>query len=300
VLSPYFSPFICDSIRRATPKLSSFAHSRKFSPSLHETPSTYSRFASSHHPHRARLLTATKTKQVRNVFKIEQYTLFAPFTISYECNPRIRPGRKYMMVRSSLLLGGVILLAAIPVCADTIFYAASTNEPSSPESSAPTIRTSHSRFLGAMTEKLIEEPLLSTTPAGSFALPKAAIAEDSLSTEIAGKHTRTFALAVADPEDFARPSGPGPVLLSVNGFQPGGAFASSGPASSDFSTEGARFGFFGNDPDHDRDGKGKKKIKNQDGLPVNVPEPGALPLLTLGLLAVGIVAARNRDLATKA
>jgi hypothetical protein len=236
-----------------------------------------------------------------------------------------------MTVRSSLLLGGVVLLAAIPVCADSIFYAASTNEPSNPESSAPAIRTSHARFLGAATDKSISEPLPESTPFGTFALPEAAIAQDSLQTEIAGNHTRTFALAVADPQNDERPSGPAPALLSVNGFQPGGAFASSGPetslvldtlipaaskpsfhsgnsaefnssepAFSDLSTEGSRFGFFGNDPDQGKGGKGKNKKKDQDGPPVNVPEPGALPLLTLGVLAVGIIAARNRDLTANA
>jgi hypothetical protein len=156
------------------------------------------------------------------------------------------------------------------------------------------------------------------TPAWALAIAAPGIAEDPAQRATSSAETRIFAPALADPQNDARPSDPAPALLSVNGFQPAGASASSGPATSlvldalipaefnssesafsDFSTEGSRFGFFGNDPDHDRDGKGKK-TKKQDGLPVNVPEPGALPLLTLGLLAVGIIAARNRDLTNSA
>jgi hypothetical protein len=234
-----------------------------------------------------------------------------------------------MKFRSALLLGGVVLITAIPVCADSIFYSASTNEPSHPESSAPTVRAPHTKFITPATAQYISEPLSASTPAWTFALSEAAIAEDSTRTDLSPNENRTFALALDDPQNDARPSDPTPATLSANSFQPAGAFGGNGsessmvlstlvpaesqpsvhsanpaefnssdPASTIFSAEGSRFGFFGNDPDRGRSGKGKHKNNDQDGPPVNVPEPAALPLLTLGLLAVGIIAKRNRDFPT--
>jgi hypothetical protein len=236
-----------------------------------------------------------------------------------------------MKFRSALLLGGVALITAIPVCADSIFYSASPNEPSNSESSAPTIGISHTKFITPATAQVISEPLPANTPAWIFAVPDAGIAEDSTPTGISRNENRSFALALTDPQNDARPSDPTPASFSINGFQPGGAVGSSGsensiilnallpteskplvhsgnpaefnsndPISSVFGNEGSRFGFFGNDPDRGRTGKGKNKINDQDGPPVNVPEPGALPLLTLGLLAVGIIAKQNRDFPTNA
>jgi hypothetical protein len=241
-----------------------------------------------------------------------------------------------MKIRSALLLGGVALIAAIPVCADSIFYTASTNEPSSPESSALTIQTSHTKFMLPATAGVTSEPLSAVASGWSVDVPDAFVAEDSARSANSAKHARTFALALADPQNDARPSDPTPAMLSINGFQPGGAFGfsssenslvlgtlvptrselgvhpgnavefnSSEFASSDFDTEGSRFGSLGNDPDHDHDrvGKGKKnKDKDNDNNdpPANVPEPGALPLVTLGLLAVGIIARRNRIFPTNA
>jgi hypothetical protein len=235
-----------------------------------------------------------------------------------------------MKFGSALLLGGVALMAAIPACADSIFYTASTDEPANSESSAPTIQTSHTKFMLPATAGLTSEPFSAVAPGWSIAVPDAFVAEDSAQSANFADHTRRFALALADPQNDARPSDPTPAMLSINSFQPSGAFSSSRsetslvlgilvptgselgvhsgnavelnssePASSDFGTEGSRFGFFGNAPDHDRGGKDKKN-KGKDGPPVNVPEPGALPLLTLGLLAVGIMAPRNRDFPTNA
>jgi hypothetical protein len=235
-------------------------------------------------------------------------------------------GRKHMKLRSALLLGGVALITAIPACADSIFYSALSNEPSNSESSAPTIGITHKKFITPATVQFIPQPIRSDVESWTFATPAAGIAEAPTQIAISSNEAPTFALAQVDSQNDARPSDSAPALLSINGFQPGGAFASSGsessmvlsmllateskpgvlsgnpaefnsgdPASSVFTAEGSRFGFFGNDPDRNRGGKGKNKNNDPAGPPVNVPEPGAILLLTLGLLTVGIAARRNHN-----
>lgn len=118
-------------------------------------------------------------------------------------------------------------MAAIPVCADSIFYTASTNEPVNSESSAPTIQTSHTKFMLPATARVTSEPASAVAPGWSIAVPRAFVAEDSAENANSANHTRSFALALADPENDARPSDPTPAMLSINGFQPSGAFGSS-------------------------------------------------------------------------
>jgi hypothetical protein len=245
--------------------------------------------------------------------------------------PAIHPGRTHMKFRSALLLGGVALITAIPVCADSIFYSASPDGPSNPESSAPTLQTTHAKFIMPAGARVTSEPLSEVAPIWSFAMPDAFIAEDSPQGAISGNKTGTFALALDEPQNDARSSDPASATISANGFQPGGAFGSSrsensmvlstlvpteakpgahsenlvefhssDPITSVFGSDGSRFGVFGRDPNRGRTGKGKIKNNDQDGPPVNVPEPGALPLLAIGLLSVGLIARRNRDFPTSA
>ncbi len=132
-----------------------------------------------------------------------------------------------MKFRSAFLLGGVALMAAIPVCADSIFYSASTNEPSNPESSAPTIQTSHTEFMSPAAARITSEPFSAVASGWSIDVPDAFVAEDSAQSTNSANHTRTFALALADPQNDGRPSDPTPAMPSINGFQPSGAFSSS-------------------------------------------------------------------------
>jgi hypothetical protein len=234
-----------------------------------------------------------------------------------------------MKFRSAVLIGGVILMAAIPVCADTVFYTASTNDSSIPENFAPTIHASHAKLLIPLTARVIPEPVSAVAPVWADAAPYSSIAEDSTRRESYGDEARLLAFEIAEPESDPGPSQPTLAMLSSDGIQPGGVFGGSGaemplvldrlvptasdpsvpfgspaelnsgaPASSTFGAGGFQLGFFGRDPDRGRGGKGKNK--NQDDPPVSVPEPGALPLLTLGLLALGFAARRNRDFPTPA
>ncbi len=229
-----------------------------------------------------------------------------------------------MKFRSALLLSAVVLLAAIPVYADSILYTTAANEPANPDSSALTFRTSHAKYLTLATAQFFSEAIPAVVSVKAFALPEPALAQDATQTEISGNHAASFALALTDSRNEARPALSAPAMLPVNGFQPGGAFGgsdaenswvlatlvpsapepgahsgdfaalgSSGSASSDFSTDGSRLGFFGRDPDRGKAGKGENK--NQNDAPVPIPEPPAASLLMLGLLAVGIMARRNRD-----
>ena len=198
-----------------------------------------------------------------------------------------------------------------------------------PESSAATFRTSHAKYLALATAQIFSEPIPAVVSVQAFVLPETVIAQDATQTEISGNHAASFALALTDPQNEARPSISTPAMLAVNGFQPGAAFGgsdaenswvlvtlvpaapepgghsgdfaalgSSGPVSSEFSTDGSRLGFFGRDPNRGKAGKGQNK--NQNDAPVPIPEPSAASLLMLGLLAVGIMASRNRDFSANA
>ncbi|HEY4762633.1 MAG TPA: hypothetical protein VIH75_03085 [Candidatus Sulfotelmatobacter sp.] len=204
-----------------------------------------------------------------------------------------------MKFRTAVLLGGVVLMAAIPVCADTVFYTASIKESSFPENSAPTINVSHTKLL----------------------LPVTA------GRESYGNEARNLAFEITQLQSDARPAHPTLAMLSTNDIQSGGVFAASGsemffildplvptasepsirfgspaeldagaPASSTLGAEGFQLGVFGRDPDRGRGGEGKNK--NQSDPSVAVSEPGVLPLLMLGLLAVGISGLRPRDFPT--
>src|SRR5579863_8768621 len=147
-------------------------------------------------------------------------------------SPPFTLGRKHMKYRSALLLGGVVLLAAIPVCADSIPYTTSTNEPASSESSAPTFRTSQTKYLTLATARFFSESIPAVISTEAFALPAPAIAQDAKQAEISGNHVASFALALADSRNEASPSSSTPAMLAVNGFQPGGAFGGSGAENS--------------------------------------------------------------------
>ena len=232
-----------------------------------------------------------------------------------------------MKFRPAVLLGGVALMAAIPVCADTVFYTASIEESSFPENSAPIINVSHTKLLIPVTAGVISEPMPLVAPVWNDAAPYSGIAEGSAQRESYGNEARNLIFEIAQLQSDARPADPTAAMLSTNGIQSSGVFGASGSemslvldplvptaldpivrfgspaepnsgalAPSAFGAEGFQLGFFGRDPDRGRGGEGKNK--NQEDPLVSVPEPGALPLLMFGLLAVGISARRHRDFPT--
>jgi hypothetical protein len=129
---------------------------------------------------------------------------------------------KHMKFRPALLLGGIVLMAAIPVCADSALYTASTNESSNPESSAKTVRSSDTKFVTPATVVVISELQSPIASGWSYATPYVGIAEDSTRAATSARRSE-FALALNKPQDNTRSSDFAPAVEPISGFS-GGVF----------------------------------------------------------------------------
>jgi hypothetical protein len=226
-----------------------------------------------------------------------------------------------MKFRPAVLLGGAVLIAALPVWADSIFYTAATHDSPTAENSAKAIRSSGTKRKTPATAVFTSEPLSAVPPGWADAMPSAGIGEDSTYRAIAARDLGSFALGIDEPQDDVRQSEP-TSELSIGGFQSGGAFGVRGPepsfvlgtllssssASSVHSNSlgepdsNERASTFFNDGkerrgighDHDKGDKGKKQDQDGPGS-VSVPEPAAFSLVLLGLAAIGIMARRSRE-----
>jgi hypothetical protein len=225
------------------------------------------------------------------------------------------------------LLCGAFLVAALPVCGDSLFYTGAASDAPNTENSAPQIRGSALKLVMPVTADVMPQPLATLVPAWSnefaFLGLQAERSDNGLSAQPAGM---SF-LMLYTPQFDGRLSDPTPAISSIGGFEPSSAFAAwgSGPSfvagtvsppssdlsarfnpPSDFSSGDSVLSLFDTEGARRRIGRERGKGndgKNQDqpgSAPPTVPEPAALPLLLSGLAAIGVLVRRRNLFPTTA
>ena len=239
-------------------------------------------------------------------------------------SPPFHPGRKNMTLRSALLLGGVILTAAVPVWADSISFTGVSIESANTESPVKPTQSAHVKMIAPMKSGLMPQHALPVASGWVAAAPYASLEEDAPDAEMSADAAVSSGLEFSAPysDGLASDATP-PEMMSIATFATSGAVNGSG--SIFFSIPGALFGSsldtntrsssLSDSNSHARDssvfnsvearrgvGHGREKrsdSKDQgpnDLVLVLVPEPGVLSLLLLGFAAVGILARRRSDL----
>jgi hypothetical protein len=170
------------------------------------------------------------------------------------------------------------------------------------------------------TPRLMSESLSAEDPERGHEIAYLALPAESLITALSATTFGTSARRLDAPQIDRQLSDPTPAITSIRGFESSSAFAAWGsehsfivgtmfppssgaslhsttitevgsedPTSSVFATEGARHKI-----DRERGNSDNGKNQNQNASPpVEVSEPGALPLLLFGLAAVAIVVRRR-------
>ena len=210
-----------------------------------------------------------------------------------------------MKFRLASLLGTVVLVLAVPVSADSVFYTGATS--GSPDT-ADSAKMIHRSDANRMTLPRVGfAPSLESAVALGWAdaTSDAGIAEDSTDNTTFVRDTRHFALVPDEPLSDAPQAEPTSAMFSMAGFQWAGGFngKSSGRSVilSEFESNGRDSTIFtdgknlhGKGRDHDGGDNGKKQNQDAPGS-IPVPEPAAFSLVLLGLAALGIMVRRSRE-----
>jgi hypothetical protein len=241
--------------------------------------------------------------------------------------PAIHLGGNYMKFTPAFLLCAAILIAALPIQADSLAYTGTAADDSrNTQISAPELHASATttKTSSPATPRVIAyDPLAAVAPVRSHEIAYLAL---PAAPENTGLSVTSVRRPVA-PQIDGQLSDPTPAITSIGGFDPSSSFAAwdSGPsfisatffppsgdvsvhssapneinsgdaALSEFATEGARHNI---DRERGKGDNGKNQIQTTSPS-VEVSEPAALPLLLFGLAALGILARRRNVFPTAA
>jgi hypothetical protein len=186
-----------------------------------------------------------------------------------------------MKFRPTLLLCGAVLIAALPVCADTIPYPGSVKASPGVEIFARDAHHSVVRMNSPVIGTVRAEPTEALLPINNLGENRAFDFLDSKSLVARGT-------ILPSSRDLAGHSGS---LNDLDSFEHGPSFTR---AENLWDKEGDGKKDKDKDNDDDAIGIGPKR-RPQSLTSTSVPEPGSLSLLLLGLAAIGVSARRRRN-----
>jgi hypothetical protein len=227
-----------------------------------------------------------------------------------------------MKFTPALIFGAAVLIAALPVRADTISYNGVSSDSTTTNASATTFRSSVTQPVIPSLARVSLEPLSVVAPVWVNKIADRSLADEFVNTTLSTKTPARSVNASSAPQIEERLSDPTPAVASIGGFEQDSAFASwasepsfvlgtlvptdpdtglhsstftelrSGdPALPVFATEATRRRI---EREHGKEGYDGGNHSGQAGSPsVSVSEPAALPLLLFGLAAVGMLALRR-------
>jgi hypothetical protein len=218
------------------------------------------------------------------------------------------------------LLCGAILIASLPVRADSLIYTGAANETPKIEISVTEIRSFATKFMMPATAGVMSEPLSTVAPIWGPEFVYLPLRAEFPNNPISTKTIRGSVLVLDAPQNDVRLSDPTSAIASIGSFGSDGAFAARRaesslvvgtffPASTDTGVHSSAFtefdsyepAFSVSDAEYARLRIGREHRKDGDGKgpgtttpeSVAVPEPGAFSLLLFGLAGVGICARRR-------
>src|SRR5579863_1740834 len=135
--------------------------------------------------------------------------------------PAIHLGRKDMKSRPVFLLCGAILIASLPVRADSLIYTGATNESAKTEMSATDIRGSVTKFTMPATADIASEPLSAVAQVSGSEFDYVPLRAESPNSPIVAKPYRGSVLALDAAQNDVRLSDPTPAVAFIGSFGPG-------------------------------------------------------------------------------
>jgi hypothetical protein len=235
-------------------------------------------------------------------------------------SPPFTLGGNYMKFTPAFLICAAFLIPALPIRADSLSYTGTADDSRNTENSAPGFHASAMKMLSPAIPRAMTGPFSAAAPVGSRESMYLARAAESSLNALSATTFGTSARRPDAPQIDGQLSDPTPAITSIGGFDSSSSFAAWGsgpsfivgtifppspdtsihsgapdeinpgdPALSFFDSEGA-LRKIGRERGKRNDGKDPDKAAPPSAL---VPEPAALPLLLLGLAAVGIGARRR-------